>query len=292
MNESSDTLAEKKACDRWTLIINPVATLHDLNLKGVWQYRYLIYLFVKRDFVARFKQTILGPLWFIIQPLLTTVMFTVVFGKIANIPTDGLPKILFYMTGIVSWTYFSSCLNATSTTFVSNASLFGKVYFPRLTIPLSVVISNLATFLIQFVLLLGFMVYFWIKGAQISLNAYVLLLPFLLALMAGMGLGFGIIVSSLTTKYRDLTCLVAFGVQLWMYATPIVYPVSFLPENYKNIIMLNPLAPIIETFRFALLGVGTFSFLYLAYSFVFTTVILFVGLLLFNRVEKTFMDTV
>ncbi len=278
--------------ENWNLIIKPKRHLFDIDFKDIWRYRDLIGLFVRRDFVARYKQTVLGPLWFIIQPILTTLMFTVVFGTIANISTDGLPKILFYLTGIVGWTYFSSCLTTTSNTFVANAGIFGKVYFPRLTLPISIVISNLVQFFIQLMLLAAFMIYFGIIGANFHPNFYILLLPVLVILMAALGLGFGIIISSLTTKYRDLTNLVSFGVQLWMYATPIIYPLSGIPEKYRVYVLANPLTPIIETFRYALLGAGTVDWMYLLYSLVFTIVVLIVGVLLFNKVEQTFMDTV
>jgi len=278
--------------ENWSLVIKPRRSLFDVNLRAVWNYRDLIGLFVRRDFVAKYKQTILGPLWFLIQPLLTTLMFTVVFGKIAGISTDGLPKMLFYMSGITAWNYFAESFRATSNTFVTNAAIFGKVYFPRLALPISTVISGLIQFLIQFVFLLGFMVYFGIVGANFSPNIYVLLIPLLILLMAGLGLGLGIIISSLTTKYRDLTNLVGFGVQLFMYATPVIYPVSSLPEKYQIYILANPITPIIETFRFALLGSGTFNLLHLLYSFGFMIVVLFIGVILFNKIEQSFMDTV
>jgi len=278
--------------DEWTMVLRPKRSLLDINLRELWQYRDLIYLFVKRDFVSKFKQTILGPLWFIIQPLLTTIMFTVIFGNIAGIPTNGIPKILFYMSGIVGWTYFSTCLNDTSQTFIKNASIFGKVYFPRLALPISVVISNLVSFVIQFVFLCCFLVYFMIKGSEVSPNILVLWIPFLVLLMAGLGLGFGIIISSLTTKYRDLTHLVTFGVTLWMYATPIIYPLSGIPEKYRMLVMANPMTPVVETFKTALLGVGQINYLSLLYSFGFTVVLIAIGIVIFNKVEKTFMDTV
>jgi lipopolysaccharide transport system permease protein len=278
--------------ENWSMIIKPKRSLFDVDLAELWRYRDLILLFVKRDFVSKFKQTILGPIWFVIQPLLTTIMFTIVFGNIAGIPTDGIPKVLFYMTGIVGWTYFATCLNDTSQTFIKNASIFGKVYFPRLALPISVVISNLVSFLIQFVFLLCFMAYFMIVGSSISPNINMLLLPILVILIAGLGLGFGIIISSLTTKYRDLTHLVTFGVTLWMYATPIIYPLSEIPEKYKLFVLANPMTPIIETFKVALLGVGEVNYFHLLYSFGFTIVVLVVGVLIFNKVEKSFMDTV
>jgi lipopolysaccharide transport system permease protein len=278
--------------DHWTMILRPKKSLFQVNLKELWQYRDLIALFVRRDFVAKYKQTILGPLWFIIQPLLTTFMFVVVFGNIAGIPTDGIPQVLFYMSGIVGWNYFSTCLNDTSQTFLKNASIFGKVYFPRLAMPLSIVISNLVSFVIQFIFLLCFLVYFYLRGADVSVGPEVLLLPLLVLLIAGLGLGFGIIISSLTTKYRDLTHLVGFGVSLWMYATPIIYPLSEIPEQYRMFVLANPMTPLIETFKTALLGVGTVNYLYLLYSLAFTIVLLAIGVLIFNKVERTFMDTV
>ncbi|MFN8256529.1 MAG: ABC transporter permease [Bacteroidales bacterium] len=284
--------SNQTAQENWNLVIKPKRHLLDIDLKDIWRYRDLIALFVRRDFVSRYKQTILGPLWFIIQPVLTTIMFTIVFGTIAEIPTDGLPKSLFYLTGIVGWTYFSSCLTTTSNTFVANAGIFGKVYFPRLTLPISIVISNLVQFFIQFVLLLAMMGYYKISGASFHANVFVLLIPGLILLMALLGLGFGIIISSLTTKYRDLTNLVSFGVQLWMYATPVIYPLSQIPDKYKIYVLANPLTPIIETFRYGLLGAGTVSWGHLLYSLVFTLVVMIIGILLFNKVEQTFMDTV
>lgn len=277
---------------QWDLTIRPKKNLLDINLKELWDYRDLIMLFVRRDFVSKYKQSILGPAWFVIQPLFTTIMFTVVFGKIAKISTDGLPPMLFYMAGTVGWTYFSSCLNSTSETFISNAAIFGKVYFPRLVSPISIVISNLIQFGIQFAFLLCFMLFFYIGGIAFSPNIYVLFIPFLIILMAGLGLGFGIIISSMTTKYRDLKFLVSFGVQLWMYATPIVYPASSLPHKYKIFILANPMTPVIETFRYALLGSGSFSLNQMLYCVAFTVFVLVVGVLIFNKVERTFMDTV
>ncbi|MDF1546380.1 MAG: ABC transporter permease [Bacteroidales bacterium] len=278
--------------DEWSLVIKPKRHLFDIDFKDIWRYRDLIALFVRRDFVAKYKQTVLGPLWFLIQPIFTTIMYTIVFGNIAKISTDGLPQMLFYLSGIVGWTYFSTCLTTTSNTFVANAGIFGKVYFPRLTLPISIVISNLVQFFIQLLLLGAFMIYYGIIGANFQPNIYVLLLPFLVLLMAALGLGFGIIISSLTTKYRDLTNLVSFGVQLWMYATPIIYPLSVIPQKYQIYVLANPLTPIIETFRYALLGSGTLNWMHLLYSLVFTIVILAIGILLFNKVEQTFMDTV
>lgn len=274
------------------MIIRPQRGWFDLRLGELWKYRDLVMLFVRRDFVSVYKQTILGPLWYLIQPLLTTIVFTIVFGNIAQLPTDGLPSFVFYMAGTVIWGYFAECLNKTSVTFISNASLFGKVYFPRLAVPISILISNLITFAIQFVLFLLFAAYFWFSGAQISPNLWVLLTPLLLIMLAGLGLGFGIIISALTTRYRDLRFLVAFGVQLWMYATPVIYPVSAIPEKYRPLIQANPLTPIVETFRYAFLGSGSINSLQLLYSAIFMLGILTIGILIFNHVEATFMDTV
>lgn len=276
----------------WDLIITPRKKWYDLQLRDVWRYRDLIMLFVRRDFVSRYKQTILGPLWLIIQPIFTSLIFTVVFGQIARLPTDGLPQILFYLSGTVLWHYFSNCLTGTSNTFVANAGIFGKVYFPRLVTPISIVISNLITLIIQFTMFMGFWLYFFLRGSDIQLTAWAFALPLLIFLMAGLGLGFGIIISSLTTKYRDLTYLVGFGVSLWMYVTPIIYPVSSIPQSFRWIADINPITPIVETFRAGFLGAGDASWLRLAYSAGFMLVVLFIGVVIFNRVEKTFIDTV
>ena len=278
--------------DSWDLIITPRKKWWDLQLSDVWHYRDLIALFVRRDFVSRYKQTILGPLWFIIQPLFTSLIYTVIFGQIARLPTDGLPQLLFYMSGTVLWHYFSGCLNGTSTTFTANAGIFGKVYFPRLVTPISIVISNLFSFVIQFVFFLAFFLYFYLKGSTVFFTAWAFTLPLLILLMAGLGLGFGIIISSLTTKYRDLSYLVGFGVGLWMYATPVIYPVSTISERWRWLADINPISPIIETFRAGFLGAGQASWLRLGYSFVFMLFVLFIGVVIFNRVEKTFIDTV
>jgi lipopolysaccharide transport system permease protein len=276
----------------WTLVIRPKTGWLDLHLADLWRYRDLVMLFVRRDFVSTYKQTILGPLWFIIQPLLTTLTFTLIFGNIAQLSTDGLPKILFYMSGITAWNYFSDCLMKTSETFNANSGLFGKVYFPRLAVPLSIVISNLIKFGIQLGLFLGFYFYFLGVGTAIRPTRALWLLPALVLLMAALGLGSGIIVSSLTTRYRDLRFLVQFGTQLLMYGTPVIFPLSKLPEQYRWIMLANPMTPVIETFRYAFLGTGTFSWTLLGISAAVTSLILAVGVLLFNHVEKTFMDTV
>jgi lipopolysaccharide transport system permease protein len=283
---------KKTDTEDWTLVIKPKTGWFDINLRELWQYRDLIRLMVRRNYSAMYKQTILGPLWFILSPLITVLIFTVVFGNIAKIPTDGMPQFLFYMSGNTLWTYFSYCLNTTATTFTSNAVLFGKVYFPRLTMPLSTVIFGLISFLIQLAMLYGFVVFYALTGSAIRPNLYILMTPLLVALVALLGLGFGIIFSSLTTKYRDLTILVSFGVQLWMYATPIVYPVSQLSDKYKPIIMLNPMSSVTEAFRYAFLGSGSMPYPYLIYSCIVTALVLFIGIVIFSRVEKTFMDTV
>ncbi|WP_195929949.1 ABC transporter permease [Clostridium sp. 1001270J_160509_D11] len=278
--------------ENWTTIIKPKTGWFDINLKELLQYKDLITMFVKRDFKTLYKQTILGPLWIIINPLLTTLMFTIVFGNIANISTDGMPQIVFYMLGTTVWTYFSTCLTKTSTTFTGNAAIFGKVYFPRLVTPISTVISGLINFAVQFVMFLGFATYYYISGAPIHPNIYILITPLLLVQLACLSLGFGIIISSLTTKYRDLAVLVTFGVQLWMYATPVVYPASQIGGKLKTLMMLNPVSPIVESFRYAFLGSGSIPWNYLGISVVTTLVVLFIGVVLFSRVEKTFMDTV
>lgn len=277
---------------KWDKVIQPKRNLLDLRLGELWRYRDLILLFVRRDFVSVYKQTILGPLWFLIQPLLTTITFTVIFGNIAKLPTDGLPQFLFYMSGTVIWTYFADIITKTSSTFISNSQLFGKVYFPRLAVPVSILLSSFITFAIQFALFLVFMVYFLLQGTVLHPNLWILFSPVLVLMMAGLGLGFGIIISALTTKYRDLRFLVQFGIQLVMYATPVIYPVSSIPARFQPLIEANPLTPIVETFRFAFLGAGTVNPMGLLYSFAFMLVSVMLGVIIFNRVEATFMDTV
>ncbi len=277
--------------ETWSLIIRPRRAWLDLRLGELWQYRNLIVQFVWRDFVSVYKQTILGPLWYIIQPILVTLTFTVIFGNIARLPTDGMPQFLFYLSGTVVWAYFADCINKTSQTFIMNAHLFGKVYFPRLAVPVSILFSNLISFGIQFLLFIGFVVYYNFAGLAHT-NVWVLLTPILLLIMAGLGLGLGIIVSSLTTRYRDLRFLVTFGVQLLMYATPVIYPASSVPGQFHWLIQANPLTHLFEAFRFAYLGVGEFSGSGLVYSAGIMVVFLIIGALLFNRVEATFMDTV
>lgn len=278
--------------ENWSLVIRPQRAWWDLRLGELWRYRDLVWLFVWRDFVAYYKQTILGPLWYLIQPILTTVVFTVIFGNIAQLSTDGLPPFLFYLAGNTVWTYFSASLTSTSNTFSGNASLFGKVYFPRLAMPLSVVISQIISFGIRFLVFLGFLVYFMVSGSDVHPNWWILSLPVLLIIMAGLGLGLGIIVSSLTTKYRDLQQLVTFGVQLLMYGTPVIYPLSSITGGWHWLILANPMTPVVEIFRLAFLGTSAISPMYLLYSLACMFLVLFVGVLIFNRVENNFMDTV
>lgn len=279
----------------WDTVIKPKTGWFELNLSEVWRYRDLIYMFLKRNFTGAYKQTILGPLWFLMSPLLSSGAFTVIFGKIANISTDGVPQFLFYLCSNAAWSYFAACLTSTASTFTSNAGLFGKVYFPRLVSPITSVIYALLSFFIQLLLLAVIMVVYACKGAAIIPRWEIVLLPLMIIQMALLGLGLGIIISSVTTKYRDLSILVGFGVQLWMYATPVVYPVSqatAMGEHISKLIMLNPVAPIINNFRYAVLGCGQMNYAYWGISWAVTLVILFFGVLIFNRVEKTFMDTV
>lgn len=285
-------MIHKSEDEDWTLVVKPKTSWFDINLKDLWQYRDLILLFVKRDFVSVYKQTILGPLWYVIQPILTAITYSIIFGKIANIPTGELPKLVFYLSGVTLWNYFAECLNKTSNTFISNASVFGKVYFPRLTVPLSVVISSFITFCIQFLLFIIILLFYYYKSDSIHPNSYIFLLPFLVLIIAGIGFGIGIIISSITTKYRDLRFLVSFGIQLLMFATPVIYPLSLLEGKKKFIVLLNPLTSVIETFRYAFTGSGELHWYYLFYSFVFMIVVMTVGIIMFSRVEKSFMDTV
>ena len=275
--------------------IQPKDNFFDLRLNEIWRYRDLLMLFVWRDFVAKYKQTILGPLWFLIQPLFQAFMYAFIFNTMAGIPTDGVPAQLFNLAGISAWGYFSNCLKTTSTTFTTNATLFGKVYFPRAVTPLSIVISNLIQFAFSFLLFLGFYVFYILKGTTIQPNITLLLFPLLLVLLGFMGLGFGMLISALTTKYRDLQYLIQFGIQLVMYATPVFYPLSYFIEKsgkYKFIGLANPMTGILETFRYSFLGTGTFSWKLLGYSAAFTIIIFLFGLLVFNKTEKNFMDTV
>jgi lipopolysaccharide transport system permease protein len=273
-------------------VISPRRSLFDLKLGEVWHYRDLFVLLIRRDITVSYKQTVLGPLWFFIQPLLTTLMFLLVFGRIAKIPTGGVPPVLFYMGGITLWNYFSECLRLTSDTFVKNSALFGKVYFPRIVTPLSIVASNLVKFVIQFVLFLSVFLYYYFTDKNINPNITLFYLPAYILIIAVLALGFGLIISALTTKYRDLTFLIQFGVQLWMYATPVIYPITQIPEKYRWAIMANPVSSVVENFKYSFTGAGNFHLYGMAYSAVFAITILLIGAAVFNRTEKTFMDTV
>lgn len=277
--------------EKFDVVIVPKTGWFDINLKELWKYRDLISLFVKRNFISLYKQTILGPAWAIVQPLLTTVIFTIIFGSMAGLSADGVPSFLFYMSGTIAWTYFSTCLTNTADTFTRNAAILGKVYFPRLVMPISTVLTNLIALSIQFLMFLCFLFYYWLKG-KVHPNLYVLLVPILVLQMAMLSLGSGIIISALTTKYRDLQMLVGFGVQLWMYGTPVAYDIRIIPQKYMGLYMLNPMTPVINTFRTALLGIGGFQLRYYLSGWALTIIILFAGIVLFNHVEKTFMDTV
>lgn len=277
----------------WDIVLKPNVSLFELNLKDVWKYRDLLFLLVKRDYVASFKQTILGPLWFFIQPILTTLVFVVIFGKVAKLGPDNMPVMLFYLSGVILWNYFSNCLTATASTFVSNASIFGKVYFPRLIMPLSVIISNLLKFAVQFAFFLIVYFYYLAKGEiSFSFNAALVLSPLIVLMMAILSLSFGLLISSLTTKYRDLTHLLSFGVQLLMYITPIILPASRFQGTFKYLLEINPMTGYIEAFRYAFVGSDFFSWSLLAYSVGVTVVLFFFAAMTFNKVEKSFMDTV
>lgn len=284
-----------KPTQEWDFVIEPKRSLFSLNLKEVWHYKDLLEMYIRREIVTFYKQTILGPLWFFIQPFFTTIVFMFVFGGLAGIPTDGIPQPLFYLSGICLWNYFSETLIKTSDTFFTNQAVFGKVYFPRLIVPFAVTISGLLKMVIQLLLFAGVYIYFVAKGSMVALNAYAWLFPVLIFILAGLGLGFGIIISSMTTKYRDLKFLVAFAIQLWMYFTPVIYPLSVMEGNYKKymwLIQINPLTAVLETFKYGFLGKGSFSWFALGYSVLFTILILILGTWIFNRVEKSFMDVV
>ena len=279
--------------EKYSTIIQPKTSLFSVDFKEIWQYRDLFSMFVKRDIITQYKQTILGPAWFFIQPLLTMVMYMIVFGGIAGISTDGLPQALFYLAGILCWQYFADCLNKTSSTFTTNQNIFGKVYFPRLIVPLATVSSNLVRLFIQLFLFVLVYLYYWLVGVAVTPNLHLLLFPLLVVMLAGLALGFGIIISSMTTKYRDLTILFSFVVQLWMYATPIIYPLSTITNaKIRMVMLLNPITSIVETFKYGALGVGSFSWGALGYSFGFMVVLLAVGIVVFNKVQRSFMDTV
>jgi lipopolysaccharide transport system permease protein len=279
--------------NKWTETIKPDDSIFNLKLKEVWNYRDLLMMFVKRDFLSNYKQTILGPLWFIIQPILTTLMFTLVFGNFAKISSNGMPKPLFYLAGITIWNFFADTFNKTSNVFIANASIFGKVYFPRLIVPLSIVVSGAIKFAVQFGLFICFILFYLFKYEDlVRPNFYAFLLPLHLIMMAGFSLGIGLIISAMTIKYRDFTYLVSFGVTLFMYATPIIYPLDSLSQKYKAIAMINPLSSIVESFRYGWLGSGFFSWGALSYSFLVMFIILSIGVVIFNKVEKSFMDSV
>lgn len=282
----------KVTTKKWDLIIEPQQGLLDVNFKEIWNYRDLLFLFVKRDVVTVYKQTVLGPIWFFVQPIMTMLVYIVVFGNIAGIPTDGIPKPLFYLSGIIIWNYFSECFLKTSDTFTVNQDMFGKVYFPRLIMPLSKVVSGLIKFFIQFFLFIVVYLYFLVDGVPVQLGVELLLVPYFIVLMALLGLGFGLIFTSMTTKYRDLKFLIQFGVQLLMYATPIIYPMSEIPEKIRYFIFFNPLSHIVEGFKLAFLGQGSLTTSGLLYSSFCTLIVLIVGILIFNKTEKTFVDTV
>ena len=289
-NKFSST-QETENTEQWDAVIESRHSLLDLNLKELWHYRDLLVLFVRRDFVTVYKQTILGPLWFFIQPILTTITFTIIFGNVAQLSTDGAPKLVFYMAGITLWNYFSTCLTSVSGVFNVNASIFGKVYFPRLIMPLTIVISNLMKFGVQFLLFLCFVGYYYSQN-EIRPNTWIAATPIVIILMALISMGIGLILSSMTTKYKDLNQLITFGVQLFMYATPVIYPSSSVPSAYQWVVELNPLVGLFDYMRFAYLGVGEFTILDLVYPSIFSIVILAIGVLVFNKTQKTFMATV
>lgn len=279
----------------WDTIITNKSHLLSIDLGEVWRYRDLLAMYVRRDIVTFYKQTILGPLWFVIQPLFTTIMFMFVFGGIAGISTDGIPQAVFYLAGLVCWNYFQDCLSKCSDTFNANQAIFGKVYFPRLVVPLSIVISNLIKMAIQFALFFVVYFYYFATGIDFHPNIALLLIPFLIVMLGCLGLGFGMIISSMTTKYRDLRFLITFGIQLWMYATPVIYPLSVMKENYPKyiwVLVANPLTAILETFKYAFTGVGEFNWIYLGYSILCTIIILLLGIVIFNRVQRNFMDVI
>lgn len=291
MNINSDKLNIDQT-ENWDIVIESKTSLFNLKLKEVWRYRDLLWLLIRRDFVAFYKQTVFGPIWFFIQPIFTTITFVFVFGKLAGISTDGLPQPIFYLAGITGWSYFSECFLKTSTVLKDNANIFGKVYFPRIIMPLSIVISNLVKFSVQFLLLLLIIVYYLFTGYNFQFSLYILVLPVLILTMAIQGLSFGLIISSLTTKYRDLALLLSFGIQLLMYATPVAYPLSSLSGKIKFFVQLNPVTYIIEGFRKSILGVGEFNFFNLLYTLFISLFLLLFSLLIFNKVEKDFVDTI
>lgn len=292
MSSAVSSPAPKEDLSEWSKVVTPHDGWLGVRWREIWEYRDLISVFVRRDFVGTYKQTILGPLWFLLQPLFTTLVMSIIFGRVANISTDETPPFLFYFLGVVAWNYFADCLTKTATTFTANAGIFGKVYFPRLTVPIGVVVTNLITFAIQFSLFLVFLLFFYFKGAPVQPSFRVVVLPVLVFQMAALGLGVGCLVSSVTTRYRDLAMLVGFGTQLWMYASSVVFPLSIIPEKWKWLFVLNPMVPIIESFRFAFLGAGVIEIWQLAVSFVVSMLILLAGMTVFTRVERAVTDTI
>ncbi|MGM5630107.1 ABC transporter permease [Apibacter raozihei] len=286
-----NTLKNNKEEQVWTDEISSKHSLLDLNLNEVWRYRDLIYMLVKKDFITSFKQTILGPIWFFVNPILTTLMYIIIFGRVAGLSTDGAPMLAFYLAGVTLWNYFSSCLNSTSNVFVGNAVVFGKVYFPRLVMPISIVLSNLMRFFVQYILFIVIVLYYYFEG-QIQPNLWILFTPFLILLMAAFAMGVGMIFSSMTTKYKDLSMLLGFGVSLYMYLTPVIVPISSFPKKYKWLMDINPLTGIFECFKYGYLGVGEFDTGMLLYSTLVIFIIFFIGIIVFNKVQKSFMDTV
>ena len=292
MTDSAPNTTSANGPSPWATVVTSRRPLIDFNFAEIWRYRDLVYLLVRRDFIATYKQTILGPLWFLIQPLFSTIVFTVIFGQVAKLPTDNIPPFLFYLCGLVAWGYFADCLTKSAATFSGNANIFSKVYFPRLTVPIANAITNLATFGIQFALFLAVLGWFIWQGAPIHINYRIVVLPLLILQMALLGIGFGCIVSSLTTRYRDLSMLLGFFVQLWMYASCVLFPLSLYPENVRWLLVLNPMVPVIETFRFAFLGAGTVQIPQLLGGAIISLIVFVVGLIVFRRTEKTFCDTI
>lgn len=278
--------------EKWLKVMKPKSGLLDIDLIELVKKKDLIFLFVRREFVAKYKQTVLGPAWAIIQPLLTTVVFTLIFGNIAGLSSDQVPNFIFYLSGTLIWGFFSGCFTNTANTFVTNREILSKVYFPRLVMPISTALAQLISFFIQFVFMLGFIIYYYFIHAGVHPNLYILMTPILLLQMGMLGLGFGVIISALTTKYRDLAMLITFGIQLWQYASPVAYDISIIPENMMGIYMLNPVTPIIVVFRKAYLGIGSIEWMYYGFSWITTLIVLLIGIVLFSRVEKTFMDTI
>jgi len=278
--------------DKWDTVISPKRDLIYFNFREIFKYRDLIFLFIKRDFVTFYKQTILGPLWYIIQPLINAIVFTIIFGNLAKIPTEGVPPFIFYLAGNIIWGYFAICLNSTSNTFVRNSDIFGKVYFPRITIPISNIFIGMLQFFIQFIVFVCFLIYFYFSGSSINIDFTLIFIPLLLFQVAITGLGFGLMISSLTSKYRDLTFVMSFGVQLWMYATPIVYPLSLVSEKYRILFCLNPMTSVVESFRYIFFKESVIKLEYIFISIFISILVLILGMIFFNKTEKSFLDTV